>query len=170
MNASKIVYIDGNGVSVTRYCLKIKNHSYPLKEIMKYNPVALSPKRFFGLLLTLLGIMIITMGYISAPASIGLTEMVREHSFHPTMMGLYLGIIFILGGIIEMAAIRKRYALQIVTTEGIKNVVISQKKEYITRIIHILNIVIANDDYAHHPSIQKTHHGLLETPNNLCLN
>ncbi len=49
------------------------------------------------------------------------------------------GIILLVIGAVWMMFTKERYAVSITTAEGERNVVVSERKEYITQIVHALN-------------------------------
>ena len=49
------------------------------------------------------------------------------------------GVALVLAGILVMLKLREKYAVQIITAEGEKNVVISRSREYISKIEDALN-------------------------------
>lgn len=136
MKPAKILYIDGQGVSVTRFTLKVKDRSYPVKTL-SYRPVMLSPRRFPAMITFTIGLILITGGYVKAISPSALVGF--EEKILLPFMAIYAGLVVMSLSLIAAFMTRERYALQITTSEGVKNVVVSRKKSHITKIIHKLN-------------------------------
>jgi len=129
MKASEFIYEDKQGVSLTRFALNVNDHSYRLK-IMSYRPVVIGAQRLPGLTVVVLGVLLSALGYGYA-ASLSLLSI--------PMFALYVGLAMILAGLTTFFMIRERYALQITTSAGVKNVLTSHNQEYIHNLIEKLN-------------------------------
>lgn len=135
MKATELIYKDKQGVSLTRFALNVKDHSYRLK-IMSYRPVEINAQRLPGLTVLVLGILLSGLGYgyvVSLP------------SLSIAALALYIGIGMILFGLSAFFLIRKRYALQITTSAGVKNVLTSHRQEYICNLVEKLNAVSSQE-------------------------
>ncbi len=163
MDAIKTVYSDTQGISVTLNTLKVKEISYPLKEIIGYRPIAVNAKGFYGFLFLIISILV-TAGYaklVGIKISIGMVNI--------PVLSLCFGLCMALLALC-VVMFRKRYALQIITRKGVKNILVSHKKEYISKIIHSLNVAISDAYYARNPAVQKINCGLSGLSNCLSLN
>ena len=131
MKASELIYADNQGVSLTRLALNIKSNSYCLK-IISYRPVVIYAKRLPGLTVLVLGILLSALGYgyaVSLP-SLSIAALI-----------MYVGFGMILFGLTTFFMIRERYALQITTSAGVKNVLTSKNQRYIHNLVEKLNAV-----------------------------
>jgi hypothetical protein len=136
MNPTKILYIDGQGVSVTRFTLKVKNQSFPVKTL-SYRPVMVTPRRLPAMIAFIVGLVLLTSGYVKAisPAHlIGFEERVLLPA-----AAIYVGLLIMGLSLLAAFMTRERYALQITTSEGVRNIVVSRKKSYIMKIVHRLH-------------------------------
>ncbi len=144
MNPAKIIYIDGRGVSITKHTLKVKEDSFPVKTL-SYRPVVVVPDRTPAGLIFLAGFALIIFGFIKISAS---GMMISETKSLAPAFFLFLGFIVLLGSLIAGFMSRERYAIQITTSSGVKNIVTHRTKEYITKIIHRLNTAVTeNHEY-----------------------
>ncbi len=140
MNPAKFLYIDKHGVSLTRHTLKVREKSFPVK-IISYRPVILKAKKFPGIMTLLVGFILCTSGYLKAATAVetGLP-----------VMAVYAGLGMTAAGVLIFFLTRERYALQITTSAGVKNVVTSHDKEYIATIVHALDSTVAGNNMAFH--------------------
>lgn len=159
MNPAKILYIDGNGVSVTRYTLKTRRNSYSLKEIKKPVLSVEQPKRVFAILAVMWGMVLLTSNYVNAtsPELIPVFDLTGK-----VFSTFYSGIALIAIGLLGLLLMRERYVLQIHTAEGQKKVLVSRHRDYIYTIMDKLRTAILENKYANRPVIQRVNSGLMD--------
>ncbi len=147
----RILYIDKYGVSVTKHTLKVKRHSYPLKDIAKPKLFVIRPTRLSGFLLLVMGAGLIMSSAVSPPALILGLETAGKYLTLNAMI-VYLGVLFMSFGIFKTIFVQKRFALRIATMEGEKNAVVSTKRAYIIRIMNTLNTTLEanNSNYVYY--------------------
>ena len=149
MKPARILYIDRNGVMVTKNTLKIKNQSYTLKAIKESRLSVLPPERIPGILLLVIGMILITCNFLNLISPMVQLDFGIEGKYiSANEMALYLGATLLSLGIIRTVKVRKRYALRIATLEGEQNAIVSHKKEYINHILNALNNAFHTNDYA----------------------
>jgi hypothetical protein len=141
MKTEGVLYTDGHNVTVTYSTIQVKKKWYSLRGITKHNFSILSPIRFHYVLMLIAGLILSIAGLMDLmPASargwgitlIGIWISVNELAF-------YSGILVTLLACLLMLFVPERYAVTITTAEGEKNVVVSNRKEYIYQIICALN-------------------------------
>lgn len=167
MNPTQILYIDENGVSVTRYTLKTKRNSYPLREIRKPVLSVVQPKRVFAILAVMWGMVLLTSNYVNATTP----ELIPAFDFTGNVFStFYSGVALIVIGLLALLLMRERYVLQILTTKGQKNVLVSSRRDYIYTIMHTLRTAMLENKYANRPVIQRVNSGLMDMSSYISLN
>jgi hypothetical protein len=140
MKAESVLYTDGHDVTVTDARLQVKKRWYQLSGITRHSFSILRPDKFPAVLLLLVGSAIEIIG---AADLIPTTWMSRVNIFGLSItanqIAMASGVLLLLTGAAVMWSLKERYAVSITTADGERNVVISERKEYITQIIHALN-------------------------------
>jgi hypothetical protein len=135
-----VLYTDGHDVTVTQSMFQVKKKWYQLSGITKHNFAILRPDKFPAILLLLTGSAIEIVG---AADLIPLNWMSRIQIFGlwvtANQVAMVTGILLLLIGAGVMWSLKERYAVSITTADGERNVVVSEKKEYISQIVHALN-------------------------------
>jgi hypothetical protein len=149
MKPARILYIDRHGVIVTKNTLKVKKQSYILNAIKEHELSVLPPERITGLLLFSLGMIFIACNFLNLISpTLQLDVGIEDHYINANNAVLYGGAALLSLGLIRMIKVRERYALRIATSEGEENAIISNKKEYIGRIINALNNALLTNEYS----------------------
>jgi hypothetical protein len=139
MKTLNFLYTDGRDVVVTDSELEAKGSTYSLKGITDFGLAIIKPNILPGILILLLGVFIVADAYF-----FWIPDASMEKVSLPTVsegraeIELIAGIIIMVIGCCYFLFARKRYALSIETAEGIKNVVVSKKREYINQVIDAL--------------------------------
>jgi len=136
MRADRVIFSDGHDVIVTDSSLRVKNSLYRLKSIVRHGLFVKEPVRTPGVLVFLAGIGLLAIGLFRlVPISEDATMDRIINSFI-----MWNGIVLAIAGILISIAVKKRYAVRIVTPVGKKkDVVVSGHEEYISKIITALN-------------------------------
>ena len=139
MKTENVLYTDGHDVTVTDSALKVRKKWYSLNGIVKHRLLILSPDRLPSLSVLTMGIALIALGVADfmplATPSIRLFKILLS----PNEVAIGVGILTLIGGSVRMAMLSEKYAVNITTAEGDKNVIVSYRKEYVTQIFHALN-------------------------------
>jgi hypothetical protein len=136
-----VLYNDGHDVVVTYSAIQVKRKWYNLNGITKHGLSILGPEQVPFVLLLLLGAALSLIGlFESANLIVGLSEYtIMDVTFDLNQLFFWSGVsLLALSGVL-MFIIPERYAIQITTAEGEKNLVVSTQKEYITQILKALN-------------------------------
>ena len=140
MIPDKILYTDGHDVVVTETMLKVKSSPYWLNGITKHGLTILKPNRAPGYLLLFCGIIIGFIGLLQLIPSTTIPDVRINGGFvSANVIALWLGGLLLLAGLLIIALTKQRYAVRIATAEGEKDVIVSDKKEYIAQIVNALN-------------------------------
>ena len=145
----RMLYIDRNGVSVTKYTLKVRRHAYPLKDITKQKLSVINPTRIPGFLLLVMGAGLIMCSAISPIATMPAIQMAGKY-VTLNGMSLYFGVIFMVVGIFKIVFVRRKFALRIATAKGEKNAIVSTNRAYIIKIMNTLKTTFETRSYIHY--------------------
>jgi len=135
-----LYYNDDHQVTITETGIKVKKTLYRLNGISRHGLSVISPPRIPFLVLIGIGTCLFIMGAMNLiPAS--WSAYINFYGFPLKAVSLFMisGLIFIMTGILVMLRLREKYAVQIITAEGEKNVVVSRSREYIAQIVDALN-------------------------------
>jgi Family of unknown function (DUF6232) len=140
MKTENVLYTDGHDVTVTSSMLQVKKKWYALSGITKHNFSILPPDRIACFTLLILGAALEILGAANLIPKSVLSDMyLFDMWVTANQVAIAAGIFFLLIGAVWMWFTKERYAVSITTAEGEKNVVVSERKEYITQIVHALN-------------------------------
>lgn len=140
MTEDKVLYTDGHDVVITPTTFHVKNREYRLNGITSLGFLTLQPDRAPGLILFLLGAAISIFGILNAiPKAWMNTIEAGGYAITINNLATWGGLLLAIIGALLMGLVRERYAVRIVTAEGEKNAVVSEKREYITQIVEALN-------------------------------
>lgn len=139
METERVIYTDGHDVKVTSHKLIVRKSEYRLDGITAFRVFILKANKAVPVLLMLLGLVTLVAG---------LMKVLPVDAMNPVNAGGKLldlndiaaitgGLLF-LAGIILMIAVQDRYAVQITTAEGNKNVILSTKRDYVNQIVAAL--------------------------------
>jgi hypothetical protein len=136
----KVIYTDGHDVMVTGSVLQVRQDEYRLKGITRHGLQTISPRRWPGALLLLVGFSLSVAGYFRVFPTAYFTDLkVYEIKMPDYTVVMALGGFLMLLGVFTLGLIKERYAVRIETAEGEKDVVISKKQEYVQQINEALN-------------------------------
>lgn len=145
MTLEKVLYTDGHEVTVTESVFKVKKTMYDLKGITKHGFLIIPPHRLAPLLLALTGVLMTSLGIFHAvPRSIIPDVVFHARVMSGNIIALILGLGLLVVSSIALGLMKDRYAIRIATAEGEKNVVISNRKEYVYQILDALNKAFIN--------------------------
>lgn len=137
MDTDKVIYTNGRDVVVTESAFQVKNTMYRLNGITKHSLSVLRAPRLPGIVLCLLGAGLLLLGIFDVLPQADSTP--DNSSLSANTLSILIGAGLVLIGFIILVLVKDRYAVRIATAEGEKNVVISNKKEYIAQIVDALN-------------------------------
>ena len=137
----RILYTDGHDVVVTVSTLRVRKQLYKLNKIAKHSLSIVKPNRAPGFLFTGLGLIGLTGGVSKSLEVSNLP--VHSTSIMGMELGTLLFIIFsatlMVAGILIIVAMRERYGVHLVTEKGEKDVLVSDRKEYVSIVVEALN-------------------------------
>lgn len=140
MIPNKIIYTDGHDVTVTDSTFHVRKTDYKLDGIIKHGLYVLRPSRIPSIILILVGLVLMTLGFLGLVPSSVIKDTYIADTFVPgNTMALIIGGIVALIGVLVIGFLRDRYAVRISTAEGEKNVIVSSHKEYIAQIVDAIS-------------------------------
>ncbi len=138
MKPGKFLYTDGRDVVVTDSTLKTKKAQYRLQGIIDFGLTVLRPQILPGLVLTLIGLTLVSNWYFHFIPTTFFDFFSIPASFSTSNLQLILGICIACVGLAYMLLTKRRYVVRIETAEGKKHAVVSQSKEYIDQILNAI--------------------------------
>jgi hypothetical protein len=145
MTPEKTLYTDGHEVTVTDSSFKVRKTLYHLRGITRHSFQIIHPDRLPALFLAIAGAMMITLSaFHLIPKNVIPDVALYSLFISGNTIALALGIGFMIAGSLILAVMKDRYAVRIATAEGEKNVVVSNRKEYVAQIIEALNKALLN--------------------------
>lgn len=140
MIQDKILYTDGHDVTITDSMFMVRNMSYRLIGITKHGLHIVKPHRLPGYILFMLGVILAVCGILNlTPENIVPSARVLGLTLSGNTIVLIAGAAIAFMGILIIGLLRERYAVRIATAEGEKDVVVSNRKEYVNQIVNALN-------------------------------
>ena len=134
------MYTDGHDVTITDSMFMVRNMSYRLIGITKHGLHIVKPHRLPGYILFMLGVILAVCGILNlTPENIVPSARVLGLTLSGNTIVLIAGAAIAFMGVLIVGLLRERYAVRIATAEGEKDVVVSNRKEYVNQIVHALN-------------------------------
>ncbi len=139
METERVIYTDGHDVKVTSSRLIVRKSEYRLNGITGFRLFAIKANKAVPVVLILLGLAALVAGLMKVFPLDAMTPVnAGGKLIDINDIAAILGGLFFLAGIILMIAVQDRYAVQITTAEGNKNVILSSKRDYVNQIIAAL--------------------------------
>ena len=133
MSAEKLLYTDGHKVTVTDTTFRVDKNLYHLEGIIGHDFRVITPSRIPVLLLVSVGLALLLMGFFDlAPGNLKNLDL-GNYVLTARLLSV-IGATIFLAGVVLLITEKKKYGVQIVTAEGVKEVIVSKKKEYVVMI------------------------------------
>ena len=139
MTTENILYTDGHDVTVTDSTFRVRKHFYRLEGITRHSFSIIKPSRVPAFIFSGLGLMILAIGISNLKPEINFVLSVFGYSFSLNTLLVIQGCALIAVGIALAILMKERYGVRIVTAEGEKNVIVSDRREYVSMIVDALN-------------------------------
>jgi cytochrome c biogenesis protein CcdA len=141
MDAEPVIYTDGHGVKVTPHHFIVGNTDYRVEGITSARLFTVRDGGGFAIFLIVLGLIGIAAGFLNAfyPNTITNLE-IGSTALDTQQVAIIIGTVLILFGIIILAFTHDKYAVRITTAEGIKDALVSSKKDYVSQIVAALHV------------------------------
>lgn len=137
----RVIYTDGDKVTVTDSTFYVRKQDYRLDGIIKHGLYVMRPSRVPAILLVLIGLVLMLAGFAEwIPADTMRDVVIGGTAFGVNTVAMAVGGLLALIGVITIGLLRDRYAVRISTAEGEKNVVVSSRKDYIAQIVDALSM------------------------------
>jgi len=145
MTTEKIYYTDGHHVTITDSNFQVNNNLYRLDGIIQHAFAVIRPNRVPVIILLTLGVVFLTLGIFDVIPARFIGELEFMSLIVTTrILSIFFGSLLIVAAAIVLAAVKEKYAIQIVTAEGEKEVIVSKRREYVALIVEALNRAFMN--------------------------
>ncbi len=138
MTTENILYTDGHKVTVTDSTFRVKKNHYRLAGVTHYGFHIIKPNRVPAFIISGLGVVVIGLGIYNLTPPIEYVLNVYSYTLSLNHLFLIAGITLILISILISTLLKERYGVRISTAEGEKNVVVSERREYVSMIVEAL--------------------------------
>lgn len=139
MSNENILYTDGHEVTVTDSTFHVRNHAYRLEGITRHGFSIIKPSRIPAFILSGVGLLVLAMGISNLRPEVNFTVTLFAIPITLNTLLVVGGCLLIFTGTMFAVLTKERYGVKIVTAEGEKNVIVSDKREYVTMIVDALN-------------------------------
>jgi hypothetical protein len=139
MNSENILYTDGHEVTVTDSTFRVRKHSYRLDGITRHGFSIIKPSRIPAFILSGVGLLVLAMGISNLRPEVNFTVNLLSIPITLNTLLVVGGCILIFMGTMFAVLTKERYGVKIVTAEGEKNVIVSDRREYVSMIVDALN-------------------------------
>jgi Family of unknown function (DUF6232) len=139
MTTENILYTDGHEVTVTDSTFRVRKHSYRLEGITRHGFSIIKPSRIPAFILSGVGLLALAVGISNLRPEVNFSIMLYTMPITLNTLLVIAGCSLIFMGTLLAALVKERYGVKIVTAEGEKNVIISDRREYVTMIVEALN-------------------------------
>jgi hypothetical protein len=144
MTTERILYTDGHDVTVTESTFRVRKHFYRLDGITRHSFSIIKPSKLPGIFITGLGVLAIAVGISGTSLNSDFALSIFSMTVGPNVLFSIGGCLLILLGSLLMGLMKERYSVRIVTAEGEKHVLVSDRREYISMVIEALNKAFLN--------------------------
>jgi hypothetical protein len=138
MTTENILYTDGHEVTVTDSTFQVKKNHYRLAGVTHYGFQIIKPNRVPAFILSGLGLLVIGLGISNLTLPIDYALNVYSYKLSLNHLFIIAGITLIIISILISTLLKERYGVRISTAEGEKNVVVSERREYVRMIVEAL--------------------------------
>lgn len=141
MTEDNVIYTNGRDVTITDSIFEVGKMKYRLNGITKFSFSVLKPERIPSLLLLTLSILLMVSGFLNVfPNPDGAYQSFQESGYHgANAIAIWGGAFLAMVSILLLIILRVRYAVRIFTAEGVKDAIVSPRREYISQVVSALN-------------------------------
>jgi hypothetical protein len=144
MTTERILYTDGHDVTVTESTFRVRKSFYRLDGITRHSFAIIRPNKLPGIFLTGIGILAVAVGISNVSLKSEFTINVFSLIIGAKTLFLIAGCLLILAGTLLMGLLKEKYGVHIVTAEGERDVLVSDRKEYVSMVVEALNKAFLN--------------------------
>lgn len=138
-----VLYTDGHGIKVTTVNFTAGKATYRIDGILNANMKLIKARYAPALFAILLGFAAVVAGAL---------HLIPDNGMQPASVGgivitintiaIIIGAVLLVGGAIVLAMLHDRYSVHIVTAEGEKDPIVSEKKDYVGQIVSALEYAL----------------------------
>ena len=138
-----VLYTDGHGIKVTTSNFFTGKTSYRIEGILNARMNLIRAHYAPAVLVLLLGIVALLAGALHLlPDSSMQTFYIMDILITANRIAIAAGALLLLAGLILLSVQHDRYSVHIVTAEGEKDPIVSEKKDYINQIVSALEYAL----------------------------
>jgi len=138
-----VLYTDGHGIKVTTLNFFTGKTTYKIDGILNARMNLIKAHYAPALLLLLVGFAGIMTGALHLiPDSVMQPFIVSGIVITVNVLSIILGAFLLISGVILIAVQHDRYSVHIVTAEGEKDPIVSEKKDYVSQIVSALDYAL----------------------------
>jgi hypothetical protein len=138
-----VLYTDGHGIKVTTSDFFTGKNNYRIDGILNARMNLIKAHYARGIWLMLFGIAAVVVGILHLlPESTMPASTIANILVTSNRIAIAAGIFLFVAGILVMAVQHNKYSVHIVTAEGEKDPIISEKKDYIHQIVSALDYAL----------------------------
>jgi hypothetical protein len=139
MTTENILYTDGHQVTVTDSTFQVRKNHYRLEGITNHGFHIIKPNRLPAYILSGIGLLAIGLGISNVTLPIAYTLNVYSYKIPFNVLLISAGIALIVISLLISILLKERYGVRNATAEGEKNVIVSERKEYVNMIVEALD-------------------------------
>lgn len=144
MKTENILYTDGHEVTVTDSTFRVRKHFYRLDEITRHSFSIIKPNKIPGLLVMAVGLASVTAAVFNLLPEGNFPIQLLSIALDMKSLFIIGGLVFLLIGFILIMALKEKYGVHIETAEGEKDVLVSERREYVSMVVEALNKAFIN--------------------------
>lgn len=144
MTTERILYTDGHDVTVTESAFRVRKHFYRLDGITRHSFSIIRPSKLPGIFISGLGVLALAVGISNVSLQADFSLSILSLVLGAKTLFLMSGCVLILSGILLSGFKKERYGVHIVTAEGEKDVLVSDRREYVYMVVEALNKAFLN--------------------------
>lgn len=138
-----VLYTDGHGIKVTTASFSTGKINYKIDGILNARMHLIKAHYAPAIWLMIFGILAIVVGILHVLPETAMSSFtVGGILVTANRLAMAAGILLFIGGILYCTAVHDKYSVHIVTAEGEKDPIVSEKKDYIGQIVSALEYAL----------------------------
>ena len=138
-----VLYTDGHGIKVTTAKFSTRSTTYRIEGILNARMNLIKAHYAPAIWLMIFGLAALVTGLLQLlPDDRLISFYIQNILVTANRLAIAVGILLLIAGIIMSSVIHDKYSVHIVTAEGEKDPIISEKKDYINQIVSALEYAL----------------------------
>jgi len=139
MTTENVLYTDGHDVTVTESTFQVRKNHYRLEGITHHGFHIIKPNRVPAIVISGLGLLLVAGGMSNLIPQIDYALNVYSYQIMFNDLLVIAGIVLAVISLLINILLKERYSVRISTAEGDKNVIVSERREYVNMIVEALD-------------------------------